>query len=186
MGHQITKMSFDASTSKNEILNACREASRGTDHSQVSEVRFIEDVILNGRDEAEKYIDEHDNGWYDNLAVRYRDPYATPFKRLEHLRALLREAENKYRNLQTQPVQTTNKSKYIGCKKCGSKLASQYIHGWTCPLCHSDLRSETHQKKVESAKQRVSYLEELLSAEEKRLAAKSQHLKWLVKIEFHV
>lgn len=186
MGHQIFRTTFDGKMTKAQILAECKELSRGSEQGPISSIRFYDTPILNGINEAEAFLDKEDNGWYDNLAVQYRDPSEKPSKRMSMLRQRLNAAESKYRDLVTTPVTAYTKAKYVGCKKCGSKLSTEFLSTWFCPLCRQDLRSETHAKKIEAAHQQVENLKKLLSEEEARIAAKSKTLKWLVKIEYHV
>lgn len=73
MGHAISKMNFPATKSKREILSICAEIANenGDYEDQITGIRF-NDTVLKNFDEAMKWIDRNDSGWYDQLAVKYK------------------------------------------------------------------------------------------------------------------
>ena len=154
-----------------------------------SDIRWIEDIILNSEEEAEEYIDTHDKGWYDQLAVRFKEVKIKKSKKQTELENKISELTKEFNKKNSIPYATTVKSEYIGCKSCGSKLASKYIQNTNkCPLCYNDLRSPTTLSSLEKLKERISESKKLLKEEEKRLAKQQEKnavIKCLVKVEFH-
>ena len=62
----------------------------------------------------------------------------------------------------------THKSEFRGCKKCGSKLAVSYVKGEFCPLCGTDLRSETVVKMLKGYETKIKQLTKELAIEAKK------------------
>ncbi len=72
--HAIETLTFPTGTTKRQITKACNERAKECGdygHGLDGEIRF-NDTVLRGIAEAQKWIKEHDRGWYDNLAIRYR------------------------------------------------------------------------------------------------------------------
>lgn len=157
----------------------------------VRSIRWIEDEILNSEAEAQDYIEKHDDGNYDQLAIRFRDIYIKSgmSKKYDALGKKLNGLKAEYQHKSSIAYATTVKSEYVGCKHCGSKLATRYIQNTNkCPLCHSDLRSPTTLANLERLKERISETEKQFKEERERLSKKlikSAKIKWLVKIEYH-
>lgn len=72
--HAIQYLEFTSRKSANTIRKECAEiADQDGDYKgQIREIRFNTNV-LNNREEAEKWIEAHDHGWYDNLAIKFKD-----------------------------------------------------------------------------------------------------------------
>ena len=72
--HEIRYLDFLGSKSESAIVKECgRIADTNGDYKgQIRGIRF-KDAVLKDRSEAEQWIVRNDNGWYDNLAVRYKD-----------------------------------------------------------------------------------------------------------------
>ena len=77
MAHHVKHCSFHCSTSKKQIekkldhfvaMEDWEEGATGLPRP----IRWI-DHICKDRVEAEKYIESHDRGWYDCLAVQYKN-----------------------------------------------------------------------------------------------------------------
>lgn len=152
-------------------------------------IRWIEKEILNSYDDARLYLAEHDNGDYDQLAVRYREIKINPTKKHITLRNKLNNLQAEYLQRNSVIYATTVKSEYVGCKGCGSKLASKYIQNTNkCPLCHAELRSATTLTGLQRLKERIGVAEKLLKNEENTIRKKEEKravIKWLVKVEYH-
>ena len=93
-----------------------------------------------------KYIESHDRGDYDNLAVKYKS-YANveikSTKACENLKTKIADLTDKKRVYETQHGVRNFKSSYIGCSRCGSKVNREYLKGNRCPVCGEDLRGKT-------------------------------------------
>ena len=147
-------------------------------------IRWLESVgICADYDEAEKCIQDHDRKWYDQLAVRYYEP-ARGFtnKKLEELRMKERAALDAYHAKDCVWAKGL-KAKYIGCKKCGSRIKREYIRTNRCPVCNADLRPETTLNAVKAAELRWKKAQAAANTYLHDHAKKT--VKWLVKIEYH-
>ena len=74
--HMICKHVYSCHDSKKKIEKEENwyAMQEGDYHNGLgSPIRFCENVILKNYDEADKWIDDHDNGWYDCLAVQFKD-----------------------------------------------------------------------------------------------------------------
>ena len=75
MGHCISTREFSGDTEKSLISALCnQEAIEEGDyhHGLDGGIRFA-NKILGSREEAHKWIEDNDSGWYDNLAIRFKD-----------------------------------------------------------------------------------------------------------------
>lgn len=75
MSHEIRYLDYHCSTSEKQILkdlNTFAYDPRETSHYH-GNLKFHRDVVCKDREEARKWIENHDNGWYDDYAVFYRD-----------------------------------------------------------------------------------------------------------------
>ena len=73
--HEVMKLTFTGRKSKKGINEECNRIAndRGDYKGQLrGGVRFY-DYTCDSRAEAENWIITHDGGWYDNLAVQYKD-----------------------------------------------------------------------------------------------------------------
>lgn len=80
MGHAIKHLIFDSNTSAIAILDECNESANydGADYRDpIDRIRYI-DKTFESREEAEKYIETADQGWYDQLAVKFKEPVLKP------------------------------------------------------------------------------------------------------------
>ena len=149
-----------------------------------SPIRWI-DVTLADYDHALQYIEDHDNGWYDQLAVKYKDyPRSTKMsKAMADLRTRF-DAAVASKNKIAQDGSIKNRtSEYIGCPKCGSKLKASYLRGESCPLCRADLRSPTTLDRLNKAQQRMEELQRKMEEQHKKET--KPVVRWLVKAEYH-
>ena len=192
MGHAIYHDSFSTDMSRNEIFNIVnqRAIEEGDYQSPLHKpVRWYEDTCLNSLEEATEFIARNDDGWYDQLAVKYK--HQTDFKpsgRLEELNIRLERAQYAYCELADTPHFKNHSSNFIGCKECGSKLAREYIQN-RCPLCRADLRPKSVQERIQNLYEKAEDLKQSIKSQENK--ERSQQLDkakefWFVKTEFHV
>lgn len=77
MAHNILMRDYENSVSRQKVQKAMDNYAAMEDWQEgctgVNPIRWIESPVLTNREEAEKYIKAHDRGWYDCLAVRYKD-----------------------------------------------------------------------------------------------------------------
>lgn len=151
-------------------------------------------IICANKDEAKAKIKELDNGWYDDHAVRFYDiPELKPTKKMERLLERVAENDIKRREYEEKHRIQHLKSKLISCNHCGSKIAKDFTHYQTCPVCHKqDLRADYIQERlVKFDKDREALLEEhkaLVEAQKNKQTEKYKGkvpTKWLAKFEIH-
>lgn len=193
MGHCISYRSFDETTSKEEIFAYCNEEAieNGDYHGGLyCGIKYFNCEPLANKDAAEAYIEERDKDFYGNYAVRYLSyPDSLTSKKLEELNARDREIYNKLCKAEAEKHFKDVKSAFIGCKKCGSKISTEYLRGNYCPVCNNDMRPETKLKQIDALKNKRYAIEEQIKAETKKIQEKNvkrAKIKWLVKFEYHV
>lgn len=194
MGHNVRYAEYPENVDRNKVQadwdNYVRHEDWGEGASGLpGKIRWLDCSPFDSRESAESYIRSVDNGWYDQLAVRYKDVEIVKSRRYQYLEKRLHDLKNEYEKKNSICYATTVKSEYIGCKSCGSRLASKYIqHTNKCPLCRNDLRSPTTLASLERLNGRIQDTLKLLKEEDRRLAKKQEKhadVKWLVKIEYH-
>lgn len=139
---------------------------------------------LDSKSDAERWIDEHDGGWYDQIAVRFYDVDHVKSGKVDVIRKKLSEANDKFRARNSILVKDVRTSEFIGCTTCGSKLKRTYLKTNQCPLCRADLRSATELKAINGLLKKSDTLQKQLKDEIAKQRKKAE-IKWLVKIEYH-
>lgn len=196
MSHNINYFDYPENVDKNKVINeletyVSHEAWQEGGH--LGHIRWIPGPVCESRDDAVKYIEAHDKGWYDCLAVRYLEPdFQKKSKAYIELQQRYKKAYDRYSTLNEEEYASTVKSAFIGCKTCGSKLSRKHIlerrHGAYsnfCPVCGADLRSPTMQDRIKKAREAMCEIQKKLEQEERHMAKRNGDIRWLVKIEFH-
>ena len=192
--HELRYLVEKENCNKDAVLTkASKIADKHGDYEgQVHSIRWIDRTICDNEDAAREYIRNNDKGWYDNLAVRFYDYSAVNAKKPKKIETLEeRVATQRKRLYEIESVpyaKTLTSTEYVGCKHCGSKIATKYLRGNHCPVCGADMRPKTTLDRIESTKARIAETEKELNAEmltwQKKQRDKAQ-IKWLVKIEYH-
>lgn len=191
MGHNIRMTTYPEDVDKKAVQAEWDEYASHEDWQEgcsglAQPIRW-ESPICESYEEAEKYIEAHDRGWYDQLAVRYRDvdrsvkhtkTYEVKAERAGRLRA-------RYNEVQYAIHYAGVKSKFISCRSCESKIASTYIRSNNCPVCGKDLRPESALAIIANAKKAAEKAEKEFAEEVAKEKKKSSVIRWLVKIEYH-
>lgn len=140
---------------------------------------------LEDRAAAEAKIKELDKGWYDDHAVRYYDHSdAKPTKKMGEIAQRRAETKEKMKQYAAAHSVRSFKADFVGCPNCGSKLARKRLTSERCPVCYTDLRSETTLKKLEEYGQKIERLDDQIEQEKKKQKA-ARKIMWLVKFEYH-
>lgn len=192
MGHAIEHYEYDIKTDKRRIESEMNEIARedGDYHSGLnSSIRWL-DHICEDRERAYSYIESNDKGWYDQLAVKFREyPKSEPTKALLKLKDR-KDKEIEKRNAYEKAHSISSfKIEYIGCPHCGSKLKRTLLRNNYCPLCLTELRSKTTIETLQRYADNIVKIKELIKEEERKINKKNiakSKIKWLVKIEYHV
>jgi hypothetical protein len=137
------------------------------------------------REEAEKFIESKDNGWYDDHAVRFKDySKATKTTKILEYEAKIEELRKAGREYRDAHSIHNFKAKFVGCPRCESRLNKEYIVGERCNLCSCDLRSKTTTDKIKWYEDKIKEYYSRIEAE-KTKQKKNCQIMWLVKIEYH-
>ncbi len=186
MGHNICHMTADEKCDRRKIMNAIIERAMDDGDGYNGPMHWHDEVPpLKNCDEAEKWIEAHDTGWYDDHAVRFYDYTSaeiTPkIKELQNKHAAIILKIGEY---EKQHSVKNLKAAFIGCPECGSKLAKDRLHSEFCPLCRTDLRSKTTLDTLAGYRQKQSDLWGKIKAEKEKQKSKAK-VKWLIKYEYH-
>lgn len=186
MGHEIKYMVCKEDVSRQSVMDDIQAYARRHGDGYSSYVTWHERVPpLNSYEEAQKFINEHDNGNYDDHAVRYYDyrnvPDSAKVKKIQEQIQELRKAKAEWIRSHSVKVQ---KAQYIGCPKCGSKLSKEHLRGESCPLCGKDLRSGYILEKIEWYDNKINMCYNAIQEEKAKQKNKAE-VMWLVKFEFH-
>ena len=155
-------------------------------HGLNSPIRWIDDHIYDGPEQAREAIESLDRGWYDQLAVKYRQlPNAISNKKLDDLRRKASETYKTLSALDREIAVKGFKAQLVTCKKCGSKLNKDYLNSNYCPLCRADMRADTTQKRLAALRKKYKELQGAIRKEEEALATKKGRVMWMIKIEYH-
>ena len=159
-----------------------QENPSGTYHGNMT---IHDNVICEDYKQAYDKIQQWDDGWYSDHAVQFRDTDAMkPTKAVEALMAKASKISADKKDYIEKHSLKERKSEFIGCKKCGSKLANKYLKGNRCPVCGEDLRAEYIVKRIE--KYNKDYNDALDKVRElKKKQAGKCPVRWLVKVEVH-
>lgn len=151
-----------------------------------SPIRWIESCgVLNSYDEALEYIRSHDKGWYDSLAVRFKEFDGTKTTAQKKAEEKAESAKKKYIDLVNKFHFENIKAAFIGCRHCGSKISLNYLDSNCCPVCDGDMRPKSTLDTLERYEANLKKANELLLEEQNKTLVKHSKTKWLVKIEYH-
>ena len=194
MGHAVNFDVFSTKKSKDEIYSIVNAVAikDGDYHSGLDKaIRWYDSKCFNSYEEAEAFISREDNGWYDQLAVKFKkNKNFKPSKTLAKLKERVLAEQKKYNDLLYKPHFENHSSALITCKNCTSKLATKFIKRINhCPVCSSDLRPISTLERIRNMKDKVDELYTQISEKEKAERLKGidkAETYWLVKTEYHV
>lgn len=199
MGHEIKHITYKENVNKKEVQSywndyASKAGWQEGSSGLPSDIRWIEDKVLPSYEDAMEYIKIIDNGWYDQIAVKYKH-YNGLIKKTQTHQALedrYMRLRNRYNELSSKTHYEGCKSKFISCKSCESKINSAYfgqrVYNF-CPICKADLRPDTTLQLIKNAYDNYLKAEKELREEDKKARKKYEshaETRWLVKIEYHV
>lgn len=203
MSHNIKHIDYPENVNKKIVKAGWDEFVRHADWQEGSsglpgEIRWI-DHICSSREEAEDYIEAHDKGWYDQLAVKYKEYSKLELsKTYEILKERADRLKARYVELNEKIHYKGVKSKFITCRTCESKISTEILSSeknistWKnrniCPICGADIRPESTLDIIAKAKANAIKAAKDLQIEEKKLQAKQEkkaQIRWLLKIEYH-
>lgn len=184
--HNIMYFTFNSKfTLKNintEVVNYVK--SHG-DRYGTEFVSIPTSTVFESYEKAEEYIQCIDKGDYDGYAVRYLD-YSDIKKnsKIEEIEGKILETNDKKAEYIRSHSIKTQKSAYIGCSECGSKLNRECLRSEKCPVCYTDLRAESTLSRIASYDKRIKDYQDALYKEKTKDKKKAKEM-WLVKFEYH-
>mgnify|MGYP000021237709 CR=1 FL=1 len=174
------KKAFKAGQDEMAYHDHWQESSEGLP----SDIRWIDYVCAN-QDDAERYIETHDKGWYDQLAVKFKQADYSKSKKLSTLNDNRRSVVRKMNDLNNNKHFANVKSSLISCKCCGSKIAVKYMAKTNyCPVCRNDMRPDTIKNRIKSYNDKIAKIDKDITQLKHQLDQKG-NLYWLVKTEWH-
>lgn len=201
MGHAIEHAVYYEKVNKDKVQKhwdsvAAHEGYREGTTCLPAKIKWIDHVCVS-REEAEEYIRQHDNGWYNQMAVKFKDTDAIPKTSAtkERLLKQIKAYREKSIEYDKSHVITAQKAEFISCPQCKSKLAKAYMGKTTgrvngCPVCGmKDIRAEYILNQLQAYDDKIQKWRAELKEEEKKLAEKVANkakICWLVKVEYHV
>lgn len=194
MSHVVCMDDYPITCNRKEVEAEYNEAARIAGRQEGSsglgkKIRWNELATpLENREAAEQWIREHDNGWYDQLAVTYYDYGNVSSTKLRDLEKRIRAEQEKVEKKEKALYPATLTSEFIGCKCCGSRLKRVLLKKNTCPVCGTDLRPEIILKSLCSSEEKVKKLKREYSLCEQKMKEKMKKkasVRWLVKVEWH-
>lgn len=163
----------------------CEEDGQGG-HGLDNPIRWIFHVCLN-YDDAQAYIESHDKGSYDQLAVMfYEYPTLEPSKAMITLQNRLRAERDKRITYEETHGVDSFKAEYVGCPECGSKLKRALLRGNSCPLCKAELRRKTTLDTLKRYAENIRDIKEKMTHELRKMQKrqrKKAKVNWLIKTE---
>lgn len=152
----------------------------------ISPIRWLSHEPFACKDDAKKFLEQQDKGWYDCLAVRYKAPLDT--KVLRDAQKAEAVAWSKYNALQSADYPSTLSSEFISCRNCHSKLNRLALmqpgnRRNICPVCKADLRPQSTLDRINRALKATEKAQKRTRQAERN--AKKQEVRWLIKIEYH-
>lgn len=183
--HNIHYAIYDEKVSKAVVMADIREHAEQDGDGYASRFTWHDNTApFESYEKAKEFIDAVDRNWYDDHAVKFKDYSGIKSTKIDEYEAKIAEltkAQAEY--IKSHSVKTFQ-AEFIGCKKCGSKLSKNYLHADQCPLCRSDLRSQTTLDKIKWYHDKIIDYRKRVDAEQKKQSSKAK-IKWLVKYEYH-
>lgn len=188
--HNICYYTYEEKCNKNKVyaeLNEMVEHEDWQEGGSLESIRWLENAPLcENYDKAKEYIESHDKGWYDCLAVRFKSPKGDKkTAKEETLEKSVVEKHKKWQSLANAFHFANVKSATTTCSKCNSRLNISYLRGNYCPLCNTDLRPSSTIERIDSLKVSFDKANKELKDYRNEQTSKNFKIEWLVKIEYH-
>lgn len=186
MGHAIHYIVVDEKANRKHVMADIQDDARENGDGYHSKMTWHDEISpLSSREEAETFIEAHDNGFYDDHAVRFYDySAAAETDKIKETKERLAELMKAKQDYIAEHSVRKFQAKHIGCQKCGSKIAKEYLRGERCPVCGMDLRAQSTLNRIDSFNERIDGLRDRIEAEKRKQKTKAK-IKWLVKYEYH-
>ena len=174
-GEKTSKEKISAELNSYVSLRTQKEGGGG-----IGKIRWMEGekYVYPCEEDAKDAISRLDKGWYDCIAVKFRK-----VEENRDLQAKACAAWAAYHEAEKAVVAKSFKAQLVGCKKCGSRLNREYLKSNYCPLCGTDMRSETELHRIQRLREKAEAAEKKITEAQRK--SKKGKVYWLVKIEWH-
>lgn len=193
MGWTSGYFDFPASMKKEKMMaevDECLYQERGAYEPTPQGYLFLQKEPLEDYDAAQEYLDSPEISKYwrrKNVAVQYYETEnLKPTKKIEDLKRRIDETTDKAAKYSLAHSVINFKADYVGCPSCGSKLNKKYLNESNkCPLCKTDMSSETTKKTMKGYYDKINMLKKQLKEEEKKNAKKGE-IRWLISAQLYL
>ena len=200
MSHNPTYRSYPYTENTAKIENEIAEYVHHAcwqEGGSLTPIRWMNSMVFNSLEEARQWLEDTDNGWYDNRAVVYKDyqNVKTPkrTKKYEDLMRRLKENQEKLRKATTEGHYDNVKSALISCRNCGSKIAKAYLKGKNfCPVCRESMLPPTKVNQIKRYEEIIEDIKKQITEENiaynkklENVKVSKKDLKWLVYYDYH-
>lgn len=121
----------------------------------LNRIKFVNpDTIPSSIEEAERIADGYNWRRNYNIAI----PFVGESKKMKDIRERIEEEQRKYEEYGKKHSVLTFKAAYVSCPKCMSKLNKEYLKTDKCPVCRSDMRSDTTKATLERYQKKIASL----------------------------
>lgn len=151
-------------------------------------IKQLTSNVFDSEEDAEEYCNSKSHLWARNynVMVPFRDTScAKNTKRIQTLEERKNKEIEKLTEYQKTHSIASFKSKLITCPKCESKINKNYIHNDICPLCRTDLRSDTTKTTLARYKSKIKKLEKEI-VQEKAKQKEKLPIHYLVMYEEYI
>jgi len=155
------KKEFDAQVIEDRDYNGHQEGYSG-DWQTLNGVRLDDDVIFANERDASEYVADHSDKWEHAVAVYFHEKVST--KTSAKASDQLKKAREGLRTTKFEIAEMIKnaKSVTIACKNCKSKITRKFLRDSNCPVCSSDLKSVTQNKRIARMNEKVDSIERKL------------------------
>lgn len=186
MGHCVDYITYPATWSLDDITrDIIGIVNNSGDGYGTENLRMPTDKIFNSYESAKNYTYAVDKGYYDGIAVKYRNISAlTDTNVISDLRAAISDIMFEKNNYIYEHSVKKRKASYISCQSCGSKLNKEKLKNERCPLCNTDLRSVSTLERIYAFDKQIDECRIKIHQEQLKQKDKAP-VEWLVKYEYH-
>lgn len=191
MGHAIDYLVCDK---ENQIMGAAKSyAAANVDRQENPDGHYHGNMtvlkshpICKDYEEAVEVCDRYaSRGFYADYAVRFYDTRKVKkTKKIENLEQKVQDLHKKKVEYSMQHSVKMQKAAKIGCKKCGSSIAKDYLRTERCPVCGNELRADYILERLEKYDADIAKVNKDIRLEKQKSANKAP-VRWCVKVEVH-
>lgn len=184
---------FPASMKKEDMMlevNQDLYENRGAYEPTPQKYIFLQEEPLPDYEAAKEYLNSKELAHYyrmKNVAVRYYNTEKLkPTKKMEDLKRRIDETYEKLVSYKLDHSVVNFKAEYVGCPSCGSKVAKKYLKTDNrCPVCNSDMSSDTTKKTIKGYQDKIKALEKQLKELERKNTKKGE-VYWLISAQLYI